>query len=342
MLIHRQLEFHNVSELVASGPGPGLRLQRLPTEVRRALEPLARSVACSPTHAELRYVSPAPEVRLTLHSEAHHEYVRIYQGDFFREEICLNPGEIRTLCLSLDRRLLDHGAALRPDPTRGFATNVVRLRLSGTGRVRFVDVDANDEPIRPPVAEEKPALTLIAYGSSITQGFSASRLAGSYLMHAAQRLGVDAINLGFGGSCRAEPAIAAHLSARSDWHLAWLELGVNLLNGQTAVDDETFRRRAHHLIDTVSRNPARTVFVTTLFTGAHDLPGAPRAAEPWRRILRETVAMLARPNLHLADGRALLDWSGLTGDLVHPADAGHAQIGTGLAELLAPHVRPRS
>jgi hypothetical protein len=117
-----------------------------------------------------------------------------------------------------------------------------------------------------------------------------------------------------------------YLAARPDWHVAWLELGINLLGAEPKVTDKQFRELAGGIIEKVSRNPHRCVIATTLFLGGHDLPKAPRPAEPWRQILRELVQELSRPNLHLIEGADLLDWNGLTTDLCHPSDEGHAMI----------------
>jgi lysophospholipase L1-like esterase len=338
MMIHANLEFHNVAEGVADAGGPGLRLQRLPEALRPALNATARGVACCPTHCEIRYVSAAPEMRLTLHSEVHHEYLRVYQGDFFQQEFCLEPGQTRTFCLSRSARLIEHAATLRPDPFRGFSPEVMRVRLSGTGRVRFVHADANGEAFRPPTAAEKPARTLLGYGSSLTQGFNSSRLSGAYLAQAAHLLGVDFLNLGFGGSCHCEPELADHIAARDDWQIAWLEPGVNMLGSDLNFTADQFRQLAGGLLEKVSRDPRRFVVVATIFPGAHDLSNAPRPAEPWRQILRELVAESARPNLRLVEGPDLLDWTGLSSDLIHPADSGHAQIGVRMADFLAPYI----
>lgn len=337
MIPHPELELHNVAELSSAGPGPGLRLQRVPEAVRLRLDPAGRGAALCPTHVELRYVSDAPEVRLTLHSEVHHEYVRVFQGDFFREEHCLVPGETRTLSLRRNSDLLARSAALRRLRREAFSPELMRVRLSGTGRVRMVCVETDGDPVRPPRPEEKPARTLLAYGSSITQGFSASRLSLPWITSLCHRLGTDYLNLGFGGSCHCEPELAAHIAEREDWQVALLELGVNMLGAQPRFTDEDFRRRAGRFIELVSARPDRRVFVITPFPAAHDLPDAARAAEPWREILRDLVASFARPNLALLEGPACLGFSGLTADLVHPDDAGHASLAHALADRLSPY-----
>lgn len=330
MLQDSQIEFHNVAELIDDESGPGRLMQRLPEVLRPYLNPTARPVACSPTHCELRYVSTASAVAITLHSEIHHEYLSIYQGDHFQQEICLEPNQTRTFELCRNSRLIQH-----TDRPSAFSPEVMRLRLSGTGRVRFLGAEAKGCHLRPPTAAEKPAITMLAYGSSITQGCNSGRLANTFLVQTAKRLGIDFINLGFGGSCHCEAELGDHMAARQDWQIALLELGINMLGAEPAISDEQFRELAGGILEKTSRDPRRRVVAITLFPGGHDLPDAPRAAEPWREILRQLVAEIARPNLSLIEGPALLDWNGLTTDLCHPCDHGHTMI----AERLSAHLK---
>lgn len=336
MLHDSQIEFHNVADLIADTADGGRLLQRVPEALRHVLNPKAQIAACSPTHCELRYVSAGPSVRITLHSEIHHEYLRIYQGNHFQQEYCLEPNETRTFEIQCDPRLVEHAYH-----SRGFSPEVMRLRLSGTGRVQFLSAEAHGSTLRPPTAAEKPALTMLAYGSSITQGFSSGRLATAYLAQTAHRLGVDFINLGFGGSCRCETELGDHLAARQDWQIALLELGINMLGIEPTISDDQFRELARDMLDKTSRDPARLVVAITLFPGDHDLPDAPRAAEPWRQILRELVEEIARPNLSLVEGPELLDWNGLTADLCHPCDHGHAMIAERLSARLSSLLNPQ-
>ncbi len=61
-------------------------------------------------------------------------------------------------------------------------------------------------------APYRNALPVVFYGSSITQGACASRPGNSYQNLISQKLGLDYINLGFSGSCRAEKIIAEYMA----------------------------------------------------------------------------------------------------------------------------------
>ncbi len=54
-------------------------------------------------------------------------------------------------------------------------------------------------------------LPVVYYGSSITQGGCASRPGNAYQAYISRRFDVDFVNLGFSGSCRAEPAMSEYI-----------------------------------------------------------------------------------------------------------------------------------
>ncbi len=61
-------------------------------------------------------------------------------------------------------------------------------------------------------APYKNRLPIVFYGSSITQGACASRPGNSYENLISQKMGLDYINLGFSGSCKAEKNIAEYMA----------------------------------------------------------------------------------------------------------------------------------
>ena len=61
-----------------------------------------------------------------------------------------------------------------------------------------------------PAYREPP---VVFYGSSITQGGCASKPGSAFPAMVGTMLGVDHVNLGFSGSCKGEPAMAAHLAS---------------------------------------------------------------------------------------------------------------------------------
>jgi hypothetical protein len=335
-MIHEALEFHNISHTTTVAACPGVSLHRVPDSVRAGLNEVAQEVALCPSHAEIRFITAAPVSKLTLYSGGHHEYAFVYCGDYLLGEHCIEPGQSLTIELAMPAGLRE----LDPNVFRRFPSHVWRVRLSGTNRIHFVKLDTGGHDVRPPLPSEKPARRWLAYGSSITQGFSASRLAKPWTQLAATLLGYDLFNLGFGGSCHAEPAMADYIAGRDDWDVCTLELGINLLDKPLA--DGEFRARAGYLLDRLtSTRPDSTVVVITPFLSKQDLVGkrGPKdlySLEDFRKILREEVA--ARPdraNLHLIEGREILDRAdGLSADLCHPSDFGHALMAANFTTLL--------
>src|SRR5690606_33281884 len=80
----------------------------------------------------------------------------------------------------------------------------------------------------PPRREQLPRLRMLSYGSSITQGNGAITASGTYASRVSQLLGVDFINLGFGGGAHLEREMADYIASRTDWDLATLEMGINM------------------------------------------------------------------------------------------------------------------
>jgi lysophospholipase L1-like esterase len=340
-MIYDNVELHNVVATVAVPGKPGVRMQRVPDDVRQHLNELANHIALSPTSCEVRFVTDALAPRVTLHSDTHHEFVHVAQGDFLQNEVMIEPGETKTIELQASE---DLRRMVQVDAGRtAFAPTVWRLRLSGTGRVHFVSVDAGGAAVRPPLASEKPAVRWLAYGSSITQGFSAPRLANPYVIQAARQMGVDVLNLGFGGSCHAETELADHFAARADWDVITCELGINLVGHDMPVP-EAARRFAYLARTLGAAHPRKAVVLITAFFSKNDLqptdhPHSARS-DALRAAVREAHAGCGQPNVTLIEGTDLLPTAaGLTPDLVHPSDHGMSIIAGNLAGRLSPLIR---
>jgi lysophospholipase L1-like esterase len=337
-MIHSEVELHNVAALLEVPGKPGVRLQRVPDAVRAHLNEGASGASLAPTSCEVRFVTDAADPRVTIHSDTHHEFVHVSQGDFLQTEVMIEPGSTRTIELRADPKLVD---LLRANGVRSaFSPTVWRLRLSGTGRVHFVSVDAGGATVRPPLDTEKPAKRWLAYGSSITQGFSAPRLANPYVVQAARNLGVDVLNLGFGGSCHAERAITDYFASRDDWDVITCELGINL-HGHEMPLDEAAGRFAYLARTLAAAHPDKPVVLITAFFCQSDLLPADhlhrQRATALRAAVRDAKAQCGHPNVHLIEGTDLLPSpTGLATDLVHPSDHGMTIIGDRLARRLAP------
>ena len=194
--------------------------------------------------------------------------------------------------------------------------------------------------IRPPKPSEVPSKCYLAYGTSVTDGFSATAPYMTYVSQTARRLGADAVNLGSAGSAYCEPALADYIAACKDWDIATLCISGNMVGGGFTV--EQFRERATYMVNTIAASDTnRPVFCITIWRyfpglcvgteGNHKLS----VVESYREALRQIVRDCPYPNVHLIEGADLLkDFDGYSTDICHPSDFGMIQIGENLAKRI--------
>jgi len=332
-MIHENVEFHNIAELREVDGLPGLRLQRVPENVRLSLNEVAQWQMLSPASAEIRFVSESPTVKITLSSPQSAADVVPFWGLFQSPERHRVETEPVTLTFTYPERLGAVDAAI--GDTMAFSPRVWRLTVSG-GALHFHGIEGDG--LRPPKPEELPDLRYLAYGTSITHGAGASAMHLAYASQTARRLGADLINLGVGGSALCEREMSDYIASRDDWDVASLALSVNMLG--FTLDD--FTEAISYMVNTVAAsNTNRPVACITLFTF---FPDVCPSMEPdnddvkigrFRQALRDVVADCPHPNAHLIEGTDILtDFGGLTPDILHPADNGMIQMGENLAGKL--------
>jgi lysophospholipase L1-like esterase len=343
------IEFHNAVELEPA-VGGGFTLRRIPASVRAALSPLGRMVSQDAAGCEVRFVTEAQSFRVAVSTqpsclapfEPTGQDLVIYKGTYQHSTIRLEPGKINHLHITdiggpIQNAFLGVQPSVRD--TAHFPHTVWRF-LFGRYAATFHELDTYGYSVRPPSPTERPrAGRLLCYGSSITNGASPSLYHLCYAQTTARLIGMDLLNLGLSGSCCCESEVADYLAAREDWDAMTLELGVNMR--QSFTPDE-FRKRVRYLLETlIARHPGKPLVLITIFPNAHHPRMAAADSEIQRtqlafdRILRELRASLRHPNLHLIEGADILtDPSGLTKDLIHPGDAGHAEMAHNLAGRL--------
>jgi len=332
-MIHDSIEFHNVAELREAETG--LRLQRVPEDVRLVLNEKAQVRMLNPAGVEIRFVSSGDEVSVTLSCPEGSAEVIPFWGGFQVRECYTITAEARTITLTYPpmlRKLDCEAVQLGP-----FAPQVCRLLCRGDGLVYH---SVEGEGLRPPNADELPEQRYLAYGTSITHGGAASHMHLTYVEQASRRLGSDLINLGVGGSAYCEKGLADYMAGREDWDFATLCLSVNMIGGGFSVEE--FRERVTYMANTMAgadeRRPVICFTILPYFgdhcRGLQDRHGEGLAGA-FRDALREAVAASSHANLRLVEGADLLtDFDGLTVDLVHPGDHGMIQIGENLAREL--------
>ncbi len=328
-------ELHNVAATTpVSG---GLRLQRVPEKVRKELNESAQMRVLQPDNCEIRFVGNHEESRVTLSSEGKTD-ISVFYGVFDgRDRYTIGPVPT-TIRLRLPERLRELDRRWWKD--QPFAPSVFRVVCGGRRRDPLILHAVKGKGIRPPRPAELPAVTYLAYGTSITHGFDCEAPHLSYVAQTAWRMGADLINLGVGGACHCETAFADYIAGRKDWNIASLALSVNMHEFPLT----EFRKRVAYMIGAVAGADAnRPVACITLYPYFRDFgisdPGANYGGSPddYRRSLRDAVAECRLPNLHLIEGPEILtDIGGLTADLVHPSDNAMIEMGKNLAAKMKP------
>lgn len=329
-----RIEFHNCHP--EPREGGLLALPRYPAAVRHALNERGRMVSAESCGVELRFVTPAQNLRVTLTCEDADIDVQVYRGPFLHVTQRIAKGVPTTLHLTPPDRFPEAtDAALA---SGGWSPEVWRI-APGRGACLFHHLETFGHPVRPPTAAEKPAVTWLAYGSSITHSSHAG-----YPYHAARLLHWNVLGKGLSGACHIEKEAADYLAATAaaiNASVITAELGVNMRGGYT-VDE--FSKRAAYFVKTVrTATPSAPLVLITAFTNsAHH---ARAATEGFTRqagfdaVLRDLVARSGDSKLHLVEGAELLpDFTLLGADVLHPTPSGHALMGHLLAQRLRPLV----
>jgi Lysophospholipase L1 and related esterases len=331
--------WHNVAAIEAAPEGDGWRLSRLPETLREAVNPQARRRAFSPAGVEWRFNFTGDEARIVLKfiesdrgepARGLPVLAEIYFGD--RLARCEVVGtEWTEIVIKRPKNAAALAAAARSQPGR-FDPELVRVVLPYIPEVRVRGIEGAFTAARP---EQLPRRRYLAYGSSITNGAFAARPGDLYPARVAAALGVDGINLGFGGGAWLEPEMADWIASRDDWDFATLEMGINLTSRMTP---EEFRAQVANFLPRIARAHAdKWIFCIDLFTGRGDFSSKSNFPA-FREIVREAVRELDLPRLVHLDGRELLTReSGLTADLLHPSSDGFVEI----AERLTAAMRAR-
>jgi lysophospholipase L1-like esterase len=327
------IEFHNCYP--EPREGDLWQLSRYPAPVRHALNERGRMVSMDSCGVELRFVTPAQNIRVTLTAEDADTEVQVYCGPFLLATHRLAKGVPTALSLTPPERFPEAtDAALA---SGGWSPDVWRI-APGRAACLFHHLETFGHPVRPPTAAEKPAVTWLAYGSSITHSHH-----GGYPYHAARLLHWNVFGKGLSGACHIEKEAADYLAATAAETKAAIitaELGVNMRGGYTV---ETFAGRAAYLLKALrTKNPDTPLVLVTAFTNSAHHSRAPRddfeRQHGFDAALRDLVTRARATGdarLHLIEGTDLLtDFTLLSADVLHPTPSGHALMGHNLADRL--------
>ncbi|MFI6849244.1 GDSL-type esterase/lipase family protein [Kitasatospora sp. NBC_00085] len=328
----------------------GLRPWRLPAWTAAQFPGDAvRRVATMPSGVRLAFRTAATVLELVLHAAPEPPH----------------PGAVELVLdgVRADRVPLPAAggpAVLRFHPGAPDAEREVELWLPQWTSVELVALRA-DAAVHPPRPTARRRW--LHHGSSISQAPEADSAADVWPWIAAERAGVDLLNLSLAGNAHLDPFTARTIRDQPA-DLISLKIGINVITAAS------FRRRAfvpavHGFLDTVreghpdtpllvvspllsppfERTPGPAAYEQTAdgprfaaLGDPADIAGGALTLEAVRAELAEITAARAAgdPHLHHLDGLALLgpeDAEGLA-DLLHPNPAGHRLIGERFAALV--------
>jgi lysophospholipase L1-like esterase len=219
-----------------------------------------------------------------------------------------------------------------PAVAPGFHDYEIVLPYGDSVDFQGVEVNAAAK-MQPPPAP--PAVRYIAYGDSVTHGFTASAIDKTYPYLVAQKRGWQLINLGLGG--RASNVVDAHILKTLKADVITVLMGVNDWQGGGPV--ERYRKNMMGFFDAIrALQPTVPIyFITSLHVPPAWSPKTQIAdLEAYRQVSREIVTARKDPNMHLIEGLDLIDHDPKLFDAVavHPNDQGFAQMGERLAKQL--------
>lgn len=323
---------HNVAETFQAGAEIGL--SRIPLALGATLNENARIRTGYMTGSEIRFNLRGDHAAITLRMVEQPSLVELYNGTFFVDWYVIGTEPTRIEIAPPAR--LNLLRMLYQESKVGFDPELYRLMLPWKPEVRLVALEGD---MQPPRRDQTPALRYLVYGSSISYGNSGIHPSGMYVQRTAQLLGVDLINIGFGGGAHLEPQMADYLASRDDWDFASLEFGINLMGEM--VTEQEFARRVDYFINTLlSAHPEKPLFILDMFPYFADYEGdlaLERRAIHFRAIVHEAIARYAGYRIIGVDALTMLTpATGLQADVLHPSPQGMEEIGTKLAAIMRP------
>jgi lysophospholipase L1-like esterase len=175
----------------------------------------------------------------------------------------------------------------------------------------------------------------IAYGDSITEGWSASSPARGWVATVGREIGLDAMNLGYAGSARGEIVIAEQIAAL-DVDVISVAYGTNCWTTIPHSADMLHAITAAFLNIIRAGHPDVPIVVVSpiIRPDAEHVPNLLGATQvELRQAVEQAVRINEDPLTRLVCGRELIPWE-LLRDGIHPDDAGHRL----LADAMGPEL----
>lgn len=328
---YQNIELHNVCDIIDTPGEAGITTSRLPADVRPNVNEGAQNNSMHGSGVEIRGMLPeggkAKVVLQILDDNCVPPVAMVYHGCFSSQAIHVGfePTEI-TIGQPNNIEAMQRITAEQNLP---FDARLVRICLPAIHPVRIVSIEGD---LTYPAPDATPERTMLCYGSSITHGAHAIAPHSTYAAQCANKLGVDLINLGVGGSAQMDAAYADHIAGREDWDFATFEMGINVRQWPI----EKFRAAVDNFVTTIAQaHPDKYLFCIDLFTNDQDYAIEQQSGIGFREVVQAIAEKQNSPRVIHIDGRTLLTRpGGLQVDLVHPNDNGFQEMGTRLAEFI--------
>lgn len=334
-MIYNNAELYNVSELIETDNGSGKLCTRIPDSVRQKLNLSAQNNALQCAGCELRFNLIGDHAELTIAADVPNQWnidspiVEIYQGCFNVGWKCIqkNPTTIKIEDVPYKKEL----QFISKTNNLPFDSNLTRIILPYRPSLKLIELTGD---IAPPELNQTPQIKYLAYGSSITHGYASVRPTETYAMQTAQTLGVDLINLGFGGGAYLEPQIANYICDRDDWHFATLEMGINVLQKYTP---DQFLNHVEYFVDKISHtHKDKWIFCIDMFSFERPELLEIEKEKKFRKIIQNKVLSMNLPKfIHISGMDLLKNPEGLAADLLHPSPLGMSMIARNLSSFIS-------
>ena len=318
-------------EFVPSPVGPSAKLARFD----RVLDIPAKGYRWDNPGARIRFRTDATGVKALLYfNELHISTSARNSNGCYLIDGAIQPGwTFRTKAVQV-RREPESVAVTMTAGAAGFHDYELILPYGDSVDFQGVEVNADARFEAPPA---RTAARYVAYGDSITHGFTASAVDKSFAFLVAQKHHWQLVNLGLGG--RASNVSDAKVVVSQKPDVISVLMGVNDWQGGGPL--ERYRSNMMGFFDAIraAQPEVPVYFITSLWVPPSWNPkGQVADLESYRKVAREIVAARKDPKLHLVEGPELIDHDAALFDAtpVHPNDKGFAQMGERLAARMRP------
>lgn len=324
-MIRENILFHNVDEIEENRIG--LKLYRAKKEVCASLNPVAREMNRAADGCELRFVTEAPMIRITLYCDDDFGEVIVFCGDNMLSSHRVTKSGFMTFTAVDNKGFKSLENGFFDGEERRFSKDVWRIYFHSF-RCTLVDVETFEYPIRVPNKDEMPKKTLLSYGSSISHGAITLFHPDSFPQTFARLAKMDCLIKGTASSCFAEKATADDFAQRDDWDVALLELGINMLGFET----EVFEERFNYFADKMAKTGKKLIFVTMFPCGDCYRDGEKADKfKSFNEIIRKKCSSFDDKQCLLLEGKDILtSTTWLMCDNLHPSTEGHVMMGINL------------